>query len=202
MTYLRKILFRILILCVLLVSLLLFFRNAIGLWCGKALLEEGFEFSSSIAFLDIHLRRPFILAREIALLNNRSDFREPIAAKFNRIEFDYLPHTWLKGQPHLKRLRFEIENVTVVRTASGQINWNLSKSPSVNRSVRVDEFVISINSMTYIDEANDKSKTQKFALQNQVRIYKDLHSTREIRQLVSKFISEGFPKEIQNKFNE
>jgi hypothetical protein len=198
MTILRKIFFRILFLLLLCVVLLVIVRNTVGSWVGAPLLQNTLNFRSSIAFVDIQITTPRIEAREVSLLNSRDFFEEPIAGKLSRIEIDYDPLTLIQKSPHLKRVEGEFENITIIRNSKGRINWSvlneLSQMKDSDRLVRIDELVLTVNHLTYIDESLSPHKTLKFNPVRKVATYVNIRSTDELRNAIDAFISESLPK--------
>jgi len=201
MNFFRKIIFRILLLLIFISVGVVLARNTIGLWAGKSLIEKTTHFATSIAFLDIQLSQPRVLFREVTLLNPKDTFREPIAAKINRVEMDYDPMTWIQLKPHLNRLVFDLENVSMVRNVNGQINLTLLKSSSgkknSNQPIQLDELILSLNTLTFIDETRPQSRVYKYALRIQAKSYKNLKSTQDIRKTLYQFIIASLPEQVE-----
>jgi uncharacterized protein involved in outer membrane biogenesis len=202
MTFLKRIIFRLLALGVVLIIIFVLARNTIGTWISTSLMEKATNFPSSIAFLDIQLMHPRVIAREISLLNPRESFQEPIAAKLNRVEMDYEPIALFQGSPHLYKLLFDLENVTIVRNSEGQINLfllkNSSNTNSSDRMVQIDELTLSLNHLTYLDESKLGHKPSIYTLHSKPKTYKNIKSTADVKKILYKFIVDSLPEETRN----
>ena len=206
-----KLLKRLLFALLLLIILVVVGRNYLLAWSLPALIKAQTGFPSSIDRVDLRLTQPLIVLHDVVLNNPSNHFREPVAIRVHRLEIHYRPLSLIYGETHLTRLFLEISELSVVRDLQGETNLQYfqkntssphsTSSRSTNSTpvpFRLDEFVLSMNEIRYVDESKSAPSPTLIKPNVHQALYKNLTSPHEIQKIIVEIFVKNFPAAPSN----
>ncbi|MBI2104971.1 MAG: hypothetical protein HYT90_05275 [Candidatus Omnitrophica bacterium] len=108
-------------------------RNVIA----KELVVRGVKAATGLGVgvdrIEIGLRETRVGASGVTVLNPKG-FPEPVMVSMPELYVDYDFGSLLKGAPHLEEVRLQLEELTVIRNAQGQVNVNSLRSVREQRT--------------------------------------------------------------------
>ena len=176
-------------------------RNIIGIWVTERTLTKITGLSVKIKALDIKLTFTGVTARQITMLNPEG-YREKRAMEIALLDADFDPFSFLRKEPHFKKITLDIPVVVAVRNAAGEINLKRlqteQKAESAGSPTRfkIDEFVISLGEVQYINEGSDSSQPMVYKVNAKDRTYRDLSSPEDVKKLVMNLIITSLPENL------
>lgn len=191
---------RLLFLALILVALALVMRNSLGTWTANSLIRNTTGFNSSIAYLNIQLSSPLVVAREISLLNPDKNIQEPIAFKISRINLSYEPISLFKGETRIQKMVIDIDEAILVHARTGGTNWSRLDGRSIDfqdYKVAIDELEISINRLVLVDEALTPASLEKHAVTDKKGIYRGIKNTKMLRKSIYETLLKSSPEKWQ-----
>jgi len=143
----------------------------------KAALEKGVEIVTglrlSVGGFSVGVLRPVVRIKNLKLYNPKG-FEEPVMAFAPEIYVDYVPLSFLGGKIHLREVRFNLAEFTVVKNKSGQLNLNSLKSVSSQKQakpataksgkapqIKIDKLTLKIGKAVYKDYSSGPTPTVK-----------------------------------------
>jgi len=197
---------RLLLGIVALFVILLLARNIIGGWIAKGAIQRLTGFQTHISQLSIRLTRPEIIARDVVVRNPPDAFREHRAMEINRIEAVYHPTAFAQRKLHFQKLILDIPQVVAVKNASGEINLKRLQSKAgasgqdttskESSRFQIDELVVSIGDVLYIDEKRMASQPKVFHMNVKNRVYRDIKSSEDIKRIIGNLMLERVPGDL------
>lgn len=195
-----KFLRRLIIALVIVVVLLFLARNRIGAWIAEGVLHQFTGLNANIQHMDIRWNLTHLDARGITLLNPYEGFHERQAVNIERIEGDFDPLSVLRGRAHFHRISVVIPEIRIVRNSKGEFNLRQLRERSDPKDkqdlVQLDEFVLTLDKVTWHDEAETPSKPVAFEIKATKRLYKNVRNPDQVRSIVTGLVLKSLPANL------
>jgi len=105
----------------------------------KTALEKGTEIVTGLRLstggFSVGVLRPVIRIKDLKLYNPKG-FEDPVMADAPEIYVDYVPLSFIGGKIHLKEVRFNLAEFTVVKNKDGKLNLDSLKSVSSRKQAK------------------------------------------------------------------
>jgi hypothetical protein len=189
---------RIIYFLILVVVFVVFFRQNIGIWITQDALEKITGLPATITVFDIKLNHFQVVARNVMMHNPKQGYQEAVAMKIPLMETYYdLPSLW-SNEPHFEKLVINIDQVIAVKNSQGELNLERMRSnrSQPERKFRIDELVLSIGDVIYVDEQHSSSKPLIYKIHARNKIYKNITSSEEVKKIVLNLILKSLPENL------
>jgi uncharacterized protein involved in outer membrane biogenesis len=167
----------------LILAALLVFIVGIGLtknFIAKAALSAGVKAMTGLGLqirsLRVGILRPVLEVRDLKLLNP-SGFRDGIMVDLPEMYTDYDLGAFLQKKVHLRELRLNLKEFTVIKNEKGQLNLDSLKTVQAGKQaktapkkqekapeIRIDSFALRIGKVIYKDYSSGKPVVHEFKI--------------------------------------
>ncbi len=174
-------------------------RNTIIGWMIDFSLKKKGGFSADIHSVALKLSQPNLLIQDLKILNPKGSYRESLAAKVDRLEVNYDPMAFYRGEPRLQKLVIDISEIMIVKNRAGEMNWLRFQNAfhsSQKAHFQIDELVLSIGSVSYLDENRSSEKPLVYKIQIKERRYKNIKTADDIKRIITQLITQVLPKNL------
>lgn len=200
-----KLIRRFIFLTVVLLVVIVVWRNSLGAFFAGGILKKITGFPTVVSHLEIKLTRPVLIMRDITLQNPNSSYKEPRAANISLLEMDYDPASLFGEEIHLQRLALDLSEVVIVRNARGEFNLIQLKHPSgtshssgSTKKVRIDEMLLSIGEVLYLDESQDNPQFKTYKIHVKNRSYRNIRGAEDMKRIVVDLLIQSVPDDIMD----
>ncbi|MBI4024439.1 MAG: hypothetical protein HY360_05620 [Verrucomicrobia bacterium] len=201
--WIRRLFFLVIALAAAGFSAIVLGRNSVGVWMTRNAIEHATGFSVTIGSLDIQLTRPRLIAKDIIIHNPKGAYKEPLAMKIQRLDAVYDPLSFLRGEPHLRKLAIDISEVKAVKNAQGELNLKRlqgsspsNPNPDADDRFRIDELAISLGTVVCLDEGRGMTRPKTYKVNAKNRVYRNIQRRAEIKKLVLNLLVESLPRNL------
>ncbi len=194
---------RLLLAIAVLLLILFFARNRIGVWVTENTLEKFTGLSVRIQYVDIRWSFSHMIAHGVTILNPWDEFHERQAINIDSLEATFDPLSILRGKPHFQNVTIDISEVWIVRNAKGDFNLKRLQASHDQKkekesSMLIDELTLSLGNVNYLDEKQDHPKPRVYEVHAKNRVYKNVHSPDQVKSIAMNLILRALPANILN----